>query len=59
MEDIIIIAILAVIIGLAGFYVYKAKKNGKKCIGCPYGSQCCSKSENGSCCGCSSCHSDN
>ena len=59
MEDIILIAVLAVIIGLAVFYVYKSKKSGKKCIGCPYGSQCCSKSNEGGCCGCSSCHSDN
>ena len=49
MEDIILIAVLAVIIGLAVFYVYKSKKSGKKCIGCPYGSQCCSKSNEGGC----------
>lgn len=35
MTDIIVVAVLAVIIGLAAFYVYKAKKSGKKCIGCP------------------------
>ena len=52
MKDIIIIAIVAVIIGLAAFYVYKAKKSGKKCIGCPDGSSCSGKC--GSCsCGCS------
>ena len=33
-ENIIIIAVVAVIIGLASLYVYKAKKSGKKCIGC-------------------------
>lgn len=40
----IIIAVAASIVGLAVFYVYKAKKKGQKCIGCPYGKQC-----NGSC----------
>ena len=47
METIIIAVILAAIIGLAVFYVYKAKKSGKKCIGCPDSGKC-----NGSCCGC-------
>lgn len=49
MINIIIIAIIAIIIGSAGVYVYKAKKNGAKCIGCPAskcgseGCSCCSK----------------
>lgn len=48
MENLVIMAIVAVILGLAIGYVVKAKKNGQKCIGCP---------SNGSCCngGCSSC----
>lgn len=48
MTDIILIAVLVLIVALAGGYVYKAKKSGKKCIGCPDG---CS-------CGCSNCNSD-
>ncbi|MBQ4644014.1 MAG: FeoB-associated Cys-rich membrane protein [Oscillospiraceae bacterium] len=52
MEDIIIIVILAVIIGLAGWYVYKAKKSGKKCIGCPDGCSCSAKNTG---CACSCC----
>ncbi|MBQ9746749.1 MAG: FeoB-associated Cys-rich membrane protein [Clostridia bacterium] len=40
MEDIIIVAVLVLVIGLAAFYVYKAKKSGKKCIGCPDGGSC-------------------
>ena len=40
MEDIIVIAIIVVIVGLAALYVYKAKKSGKKCIGCPDGCSC-------------------
>ena len=30
MKDFIIVAVSVVILGLAAFYVYKAKKNGKK-----------------------------
>ena len=40
MKDIVIIAIIALIVCLAGLYVYKAKKSGKKCIGCPSGGNC-------------------
>ena len=40
MTDIIIIAILAVAVGFAARYVYKAKKSGAKCIGCPAGGSC-------------------
>ncbi len=56
MKDIIVIAILALIIGIAAFYVYRAKKSGKKCIGCPdsgsCASCCSSKGEGGCNCGC-------
>ena len=34
MENIIIIAVLVIILGAAIYYIYKSKKNGKKCIGC-------------------------
>lgn len=40
MKDLIVIAIILVIIGLASLYVYKAKKSGKKCVGCPYADSC-------------------
>ena len=46
--DCIIIAVIAAILGLAGLYIYKAKKSGKKCIGCPDGASCAAK---GGCCG--------
>ncbi len=49
MEDIIVVAILVIIVGLAAFYVYKAKKSGKKCIGCPDGCSCSSKKGENSC----------
>ena len=38
--DYIIIAVIALIVGGAAFYIYKAKKSGKKCIGCPDSSTC-------------------
>ena len=49
--DYLIIAILVAIIGGAAFYIYKAKKSGKKCIGCP-DSGSCQGSCSGSCQGC-------
>ena len=39
-EDIIIVAVLVVVLGLAAWYVYKAKKSGQKCIGCPHSKTC-------------------
>lgn len=46
--EIIIIVLLAVILVAAILYIYKAKKRGEKCIGCPYSKQC-SGNCNGSC----------
>ncbi len=45
--DLIIVAILAAILGGAGFYICRSKKSGRKCIGCPSGGSCASC--NGSC----------
>ena len=42
-ENIIIIAVVLLIIALAGFYIYRAKKSGQKCVGCPHSSSCGSK----------------
>ena len=44
MTDLIIIAVVAAILAVVGRYLYKAKKRGVKCVGCPSGG--CS------CCGC-------
>ncbi|MBQ7096214.1 MAG: FeoB-associated Cys-rich membrane protein [Clostridia bacterium] len=42
MENYIAIAILALILGGAIWYIIRAKKSGKKCIGCPEsGNGCC------------------
>lgn len=46
--DYIVIAVIVLIFGGAAFYIYKAKKSGKKCIGCPDSSTC-----SGSCQSCS------
>ena len=43
MTDVIVLAVLAVIVGLAARYVYKAKKSGAKCIGCPVEGGCSGK----------------
>lgn len=43
MENIIVIIVLALILGSAIMYIIKAKKKGKRCIGCPYGASCSGK----------------
>ena len=45
--DYLIIAIIAGILGLAGWFIYRSKKSGKKCIGCPDSGSC-----SGSCASC-------
>ena len=46
--DYAILAVVAVILGLAVWYIRRAKKKGTKCIGCPAGGNCA-----GDCAGCS------
>ena len=50
MIDFLIIAIILAIVGGAAFYIYKAKKSGAKCIGCPQAKTC------GGNCGSCGCH---
>lgn len=59
--DIIVVAVIALIVGGAVFYIVKEKKRGRKCIGCPYSSQCgkSGKSIGCSCCGKSELKSEN
>ena len=45
--NIILVAVLVVIVGLAALYIYKSKKAGAVCIGCPYAKGC-----GGNCGGC-------
>jgi len=40
MENVVLILVLVLILGAAALYVYKAKKRGDKCVGCPYSKQC-------------------
>ena len=53
MESIIVAAVLAAIIGFAARYLYKAKKRGAVCIGCPSGgcSACGSRGDAPCACG--------
>lgn len=56
MQDLILALILVVILAAAGGYVYKAKKSGKKCIGCPDSGSCGKGScGSGGCSGCGGC----
>lgn len=50
MDNFILIAVIAAIISLAALYIYRSKKKGQHCIGCPSGG-CCQ----GGCAGCSGC----
>ena len=55
MENVILLALLVLILGGAAGYIYKAKKKGVKCIGCPDNEQCSGVC--GSCSGCcNGCH---
>ena len=49
LEDLIIVAILLVVIGLSAMYVIREKKKGTKCIGCPHSKSCGSHSETHTC----------
>ncbi len=40
MTNIILIAILLLVAGGAILYLYKAKKQGKHCVGCPHAKTC-------------------
>ena len=46
MTDFIIGAALVLVIGAIVFYLYRLKKRGQTCVGCPYAKQC-----SGKCCG--------
>ena len=52
MTDLIAVAVLLAVLGAAAWYIYREKKSGAACIGCPYAKSCGGKQ--GSC----SCHTD-
>lgn len=54
MENLIVFAIIALILGCAIFYIRKEKKKGVQCIGCPDSATCA-----GNCAGCSGCPGKN
>ena len=64
--DIIATIVIALVIGGAIFYIVKAKKSGKKCIGCPDSCSCDAKANkqesiggcSGSCASCQHCHGE-
>ena len=50
-EDVIVVAILLLLAGGISLYIFRQKKKGNKCIGCPHGKSCtgactCMKNEN-------------
>ena len=40
--DYILIALVLITIGFSAFFIYRSKKSGKKCIGCPDSCACSS-----------------
>lgn len=57
MSNIVIVIVLAVILGTASLHLYKQKKRGARCIGCPAGCNCEKSHKNeanasGCSCGC-------
>ena len=65
--DYIAIAVIVLIVGGATAYIIKAKKSGKKCIGCPDSCSCSAKNKkdnepgccSGNCSSCSGCYKEN
>ena len=59
--EIIAIVVSALILSGAVYYIIKAKKSGKKCIGCPDASSCKANAKGchcDSCKGCNGCASE-
>lgn len=55
MDNLIVGVILAIILGAAIYYIYKEKKKGVRCVGCPYAGECAAKAKAaGGSCGCPS-----
>lgn len=44
MANVLISLLLILIVGNIVYFLYKAKKRGQHCIGCPYSGQCGKKS---------------
>ena len=40
MTNVLIIAVVVIVVAAAAVYMYRAKKKGAKCIGCPASGNC-------------------
>ena len=40
LATILAVVVLVAVISLAGLYIYREKKRGVKCVGCPYAGSC-------------------
>ena len=54
MMDYIAAAIIVLILGAVSIYVRRARKSGRKCIGCPDGCSCSSAKAGKTCSACQS-----
>lgn len=55
MADLVVIGIILLIVGVAATYIWREKKRGVKCIGCPSAGKCSGKEGHTVCnCGCHS-----
>lgn len=50
LTDIIAVAVIAAVVGLAVMYIVKERKKGNRCIGCPHAKTCAKNSKENSCC---------
>ena len=39
-ENVILVAVIGLIVGVAVGYIVRQKRKGNRCIGCPYGASC-------------------
>ena len=51
MTNVLIVAAVGLIVGMAAGYIYVKRKKGATCIGCPSGGNC-----SGNCSSCGGCH---
>ena len=49
MQSIVVALVILAIVGAAAGYVYREKKRGVKCVGCPHAKECAAKRKS---CGC-------
>lgn len=52
MIDVVVILVIALILGLSAGYIFKSKKKGKHCVGCPDNCACSQRNCTGGCSNC-------